>query len=609
MSRRSLNERGVVAVVMALVTCLVLIPLSALAVDVGIQRVARRDMQAVADVVALDLARQLTNKALSTYSTSALQVLADASLARNAENVGSGTGAAKANLTIELGTTDYHNYGSSSYFTPATDPATVPTAVRVGATARVGFGLATALPNGGFSGGSATRYAIAVGQPSACFTLGSYAAALDSAGSALLSPLNSLLGLNLSLISYQGLANASLNLSEIAVDTSIGSVDALLGSNVTIGTFTAAAISALQRQNSPSNAVAITALQAIRVSGIDLSKKVDVAKLISLQSSDSAALLSNISVLDLVAGAIQVANGAHAIDISSLNIAGITGGVTVTEGAKMACGAPNDTVKAHATASQIQANLNVPLSFPTGSSVLGLTVTGSASVSGGIGNASGQLVAPPAIVCAAGTTASPDTYRVDVNGGLLGLGVQANLNINGTVSTGLLGGLLDLLLGVLVKVEFVNVGVTLGTAAPGTSGSTQHADLKVPQNQANTTTTAGRGVPVKTGSAYGGLTTIPTVTTTTATSGQIKITTTGLLGLGSPVTTTIDLSRGGSVGTLINTLLGTVNGVLSTVVNTTLVPTLNNLLTPLATLLGLNAGGADVYSEARPSCNGAKLTG
>ena len=47
------------AIMVAIITCFAVIPLAAYAVDIGVQRVARRDIQAVADVVALDLARQL----------------------------------------------------------------------------------------------------------------------------------------------------------------------------------------------------------------------------------------------------------------------------------------------------------------------------------------------------------------------------------------------------------------------------------------------------------------------------------------------------------------------------------------------------------------------
>ncbi|MGN6161684.1 MAG: pilus assembly protein TadG-related protein, partial [Marmoricola sp.] len=71
------------AVVIALLTCFVVIPLGALAVDIGMQRVARSDMQSVADVVALDMARLMQTGGTPTTA------LATASAARTAGSVGS----------------------------------------------------------------------------------------------------------------------------------------------------------------------------------------------------------------------------------------------------------------------------------------------------------------------------------------------------------------------------------------------------------------------------------------------------------------------------------------------------------------------------------------
>ena len=50
------GERGAIIPMVAMLL-VVLIPSTALAVDLGMQRVVRRDMQAMADVVALDLVR------------------------------------------------------------------------------------------------------------------------------------------------------------------------------------------------------------------------------------------------------------------------------------------------------------------------------------------------------------------------------------------------------------------------------------------------------------------------------------------------------------------------------------------------------------------------
>ena len=53
--RRRRDERGAIIPMMAMLL-VVLIPSTAIAVDLGMQRVVRRDMQALADVVALAVA-------------------------------------------------------------------------------------------------------------------------------------------------------------------------------------------------------------------------------------------------------------------------------------------------------------------------------------------------------------------------------------------------------------------------------------------------------------------------------------------------------------------------------------------------------------------------
>lgn len=586
---RRRGERGAMAVAIALITCFMLIPIAALAVDIGVQRVARRDAQSDADIVALDLSRQLDGRPYAVLNP-LMQGLANQSLARN--NV---TG---MSVSVALGNVNTAAYNPSSpyaYFTPITTG--VPSAVEVTITGSVSFSL-----RGG--SGTVSRSAIGTALATACYDLGSYAAAISSGDSTLLAPLNGLLGLNLSLISYQGLAGANVTLAGLAADSNIGSVSQLFSGNITLDNFTAAAISVLNSQNNPGNAVAISALQTIRASGINLSKKVNIANMLSVQQTDNAALASNMNVLDLISGAIQVANGAHAVSISNLNVAGITGGITVTQGIQHRCGVVNDA-STIANASQITASLNAPLTFPTGSSVLGLTVSGNVSVAGGIGNAKGQLVGPPPVTCNAGTTANPDTYQVNVSGGLLGLGVAANVTLNGSVSTGLLGGLVDSLLGAIGSVKFNNVTISLGAGDPGTSTNTQSVSLQVPQNALNT---SPRGTPKTTGSGTGLPNPVQGITTATAISGSIVVHTNGILGIIGAKDTTVSLTYGPVAG-LISTLLGTLNSTLTSVVNNTLVTNLNALLVPLSKLLGVNAAGADVYSEYRPACNGAKLIG
>lgn len=203
---RRRDESGVVAVVVALITCFTLLPLAAFAVDIGVQRVARRDMQAVADVVALDLARELDGR---TYSQlhAGLQARADRSAARN-RHVGE-----PAVVRAELGTVDpaaYDPRDQDAHFTPiSSDAGGVPNAVRVTASTSVDFSIA-----GGRGG--ATRSAIAQAG-TACFKLGSYALGLTSASSPLL---NALIGdaLGVGVLGYTGLANANVSLLGLAAE-------------------------------------------------------------------------------------------------------------------------------------------------------------------------------------------------------------------------------------------------------------------------------------------------------------------------------------------------------------------------------------------------------
>lgn len=601
--RRRADERGAVAVLTSFVM-VVVIAVAALVVDIGVQRVSRRDMQALSDVVALDLGRMINGRTAADVRTgtagfTSLASAKGASVDRNDDLVVGTPGTIVVTpYLVKLDASGAYTNGSNGLPVEVGSGA-VPDAVVVISTTQVSFGFGSAI---GLSSGSTTRRAVGTAQSSACFTMGSYAAALESGGSSLLGPLNNLLGLNLQLVSYQGLAGANVTLADLAAQTTLGSVDQLLTGTVTLGNFTVAAIKVLQNQDATGNSAAITALQAIQATA-NLNEPIRIGDVVAIQSGDSAALQSQLNVLDLISGGLLVADGNHALSTQGLNVAGITGDLYVTQGIQRACGVPNDPL-VKASASQIAASLRVPISFPTGSSVLGLSVTGSATVSGGIGNAEGRLVAPPPVACNLGTAASPDTYRVDVNGGLLGLGVRADLVLNGTVSTGLLSGLVDGLLGSIVQVTFNDVRISLGSNAPGVSTNLQHADLKVPQNAYNMTP---RGTPIKTGSAYGGIGTVPNVTTTTVLSGSITVKTGGLLGIGGQ-TNTVGLNYG-PIGGLVSTVLSSTNSTLNSVVNSTLVPNLNNLLTPLAQLLGLNAGGADVFSVSRPTCNGARLVG
>jgi uncharacterized membrane protein len=108
----------------------VLIGASALAVDLGQLRVGRVDMQALADVVALDLAREVDGRQTQVIQADPAWAQARVqSVARNNQTFGTAP-----TVTAQLGTFST----ATGTFTPTTG-AVVPTAVRVTASTSVDF--------------------------------------------------------------------------------------------------------------------------------------------------------------------------------------------------------------------------------------------------------------------------------------------------------------------------------------------------------------------------------------------------------------------------------------------------------------------------------------
>jgi uncharacterized membrane protein len=319
------------AIVLALVTCLVVVPLGALAVDIGQQRVARSDMQALADMVALDLARNLNGGTLGSYSMSGLQRQASTDAARNDTTVGS-----PPTLGVELGTTDATRFGTSGYFTEVTDPNAVPTAVRVTAGTTVSFGLARALPGGGVGSGSASRSAIASASPSGCFSIGSFALGIESGSSALLTALfDNNLAINGQVIGYEGLADTDVTLGALMAAAKVGTVSQL--ADVKASAFFTDLASSTIADN------ASLMLLGLIGGSSELDPTLTVGDLIDLTGAGADVLDSQVNLLDLVSNSLAVSNGANFVDaptgVSIAGLAGLKVGLQVIERPRMACGA------------------------------------------------------------------------------------------------------------------------------------------------------------------------------------------------------------------------------------------------------------------------------
>lgn len=570
---RRRREEGAVAIFLALTVCFVIVPLAGLAVDIGMQRLARSDLQTVADVTATDMARVLGSGGTPTNA------MATASATRNIGVVGT-TPTLKVYLGYISPTPVYTSSQSrgcdgdpyDTYFTTPTAQH-LANAVVVTASNQVSFAI-----NPG--SGGACRSAIAEVNGTSCFSLGSYAAVVKSGDSSILAPLNSIFGLNLSLLSYQNIAGAHLTLAQLAANTRFGTATQLLTGNIHVGDLVSAMIDVLKAQDPVGNAAAITALTSTLAMASTLSP-ISWSNLLNISATDTAALNTSFSVLDLLAGSILLADGQHAVDIPNVwaNVAGTgetsNANLYVQQGASGACGVPN-TVQASAVNSQMQGyvkfvKMNSPsinigvANFKTG------VGTGEFDVS--IAPAHAQLISPPPVVCGNGTAAKPTTFSVQVSSSLASVGLTTQLPVSGQVS--ILGlGVVTLNLIVDVNVSTVN------------SGGSSIANLSIPPND---TTPVSTGSPIRIDPAT------VAITIDTASSATV---------LGLPISLANPL--------LSSTLSAITAGVQSTFVVKTVVPLANNLNSlvtgPLAKLLGLDVGGADVYG-LNANCNLPQVVG
>lgn len=305
MSRRR-DERGATAVLVAVVTVALVVPLAAFAVDLGMQRVARRDMQAIADAVALDMGRELDGRMRSTIKNAAAwkDAIAGAVERTAGPALGGGDGAVEVDpaqgndgpatatvagsplqVQVRMG-----RLADDGTFEPAGN-TDVPTAVRVVAETHIDYAIAQGQ-------GGAGRSAVAVAQGGACFSIGSWAARLRS-GESELGPLLDTLGtqLDLDLIDYQALADAEVTLVYLlGAETSVGTVRELIAGDelITLGEWTAAMASVLP-DDAPSEVT--TPLAGVTVDDV----MVRVSDLIHLGTEGPVGLESSLNVLDLLA--------------------------------------------------------------------------------------------------------------------------------------------------------------------------------------------------------------------------------------------------------------------------------------------------------------------
>ena len=548
--RRDRDERGAVAVVVA-AFALVMVLIAAFAIDLGIQRVARRDMQSLADIVALDLVRELDGRTVEDLSP-VMPDLAAQSVERNEGTLGD-----EPDLDVRLGELD-----EEGAFVELTDDEDVPTAVRVVAQTAVGFAFIS-------GSGGATRSAIADLDSGACFKLGSVGVGLDTKRSALL---NSLIGdalgssVNLSLASYQGLANASIALADLVDVTSlgVGTVDELLTTEVSLAGLYNASATVLDNQGKTAQADIFQAL-ALQVGPVP---KVTLGDLLSAETGNGAAANAAFNALDLLYGSALLSNGESFVEVPSLGInlgiVTLTGSVRVGQPAKQGCGRVD---KATATTQQVETNLDGNIASLPGVNALSIIKINTTTIAIddlaiNAASASGTLKSAQ---CGQPSETDPDRISVFATPGL----VQVDGDLAIRLGADLIGGLVKLV---------INIPATINadSSAPGQLVPMTFESL-ADYSVAHPAGSAGVGL------GPSAITLDTAHTTVTAT----------LLGF--------PFNLGGTLAGIVNALSGILGSLTSSLNNAVILPLLNTL--------GVRLASADVYGVPRPLCGEPALRG
>jgi hypothetical protein len=591
------DERGAVGIFVAVIMVPVLLMTAAFTVDLGVQRVARVDMQSLADVVALDLAWELDGSTAASLEP-LMQTRAAASLARNSGTVGSIDG--DPILEPVLGQM------VDGVFV-AVSGSEVPTAVRVTASTDVAFAFAGIT---GVAGGDVTRSAISTASSGACFRLGSFAAALSTGDSALNGVFESLmqdaLGVNLKAIGYQGLATSYVGLDALAIELGAGTVDALVSQgNISVASLLSASSRVLSNQGDTAAAAAMGTIATRVTAGLTL----NFGDLLSI--GDGSSVSSSINALDLLGSAgfavgTEVANGNNFLDTGVVwSDPWLSKGdvkLSVIEAPQQACGRPGGGVTARTAQIELETNLALELS---GEKISGLDVRTSdgtnksnIQVRAVVASATGTLTG---MRCGSGTDSSPEEIRVrvDSQGTSASIAVdfllQGEISTNGILSAAFLSSLnLDPLATVSLDLNLaVEAGAVLATGPQSATGETVYR--VPPRNYFDPEPSLGSGDAVS----------IPApsdVDFAAASTARLKVK------LPLLPATYIDLTLDQlNLSGIVNDVLNGNNRVAISLANA--VENVNEALEPVSALLGLKLNGSDLFGVPRPACGLPRLVG
>lgn len=559
------DERGAVALITAAMASL-LILVAALAVDLGMQRVVRADAQAVADVAALDMARELAT--LSPGSQEWRDALAE-SLTRNDRNLGERPATAPGAdwvCTVHICAVAEAGWVNADHvFAAGTAPTGQRTAVRVRTTAEIDFALAAGI------GGASREAVAAVVQPAVCYSVGTRTLALNTSRSALSPLLDHILRVDLGAAGHTGIVAAkdvSVPLADVVVPLQVGSLSQLLSTEIALDDLIALTAAAVRAEG---DAVAASALEAVTLGASDLGLR--LGDILDLGSGGAAGLTGEVNVLDLLTAAIVAAGGDHAV-AGHLLAPGATGvSVTVIEPPRIACGSPVDTPRPTARSAQVRLRVQAPLGA---TSALGVTQGGvDLSVEAGSGEAT--LV---------GMSCVPEAATFDVTTGALTLVAPVAPRTGQVMARVTLAKFLDFIpaLGWVLRQALNLLGLDPVGLDIRLSGSV--ASASVP------------GVAV----AYPARPSLPPTTVVTGTHSTLNLDAAQVtLATGQDGLATL-------LGALLNpTLEGILTGVAAPLVETVVDPLVTAVVQPVLRALGMELGVTELEMQGRPACTPVEL--
>jgi uncharacterized membrane protein len=456
--RKQDGERGAVLPVVVL-SLGFLIVMTAFTVDLGRLMLRRRDLQSVADVVALDLARRVDGRTVDQIQADPTWVgQQQLSTDRNDFPI-SGT----RSLDVQLG-----HVTSSRQFVRDFG-ASIPNAVRVTAFDHVDYYFAP-------GGGNANRFATALGNaPTTSCPTCMGAAALDyQIGSFLASGsftpervtlLNRVFSaafggssVNIDAVSYQGLAAGTFTLRQVTGQMALGSPNDFFAGSVNARRFLQASAQALAANGG--SAAAVSALNTLAAtvgstSTFSGGSLIGRGSQFSVVSGKGSAADVSMNVLNLIQGTAFLINGTNLISVPSLSL-GIPSLTTtdiqlsVIEGPRVVLGA---RVGDPTTTSQVQLVLTTVVDKDMSARIAGGRITGSITVNTTAGSATGT---PTQLACPSNAAGVPASAVINVTASPVTAVASETLTLAATV--------------LLSSTNVLSTTVTNATVATTTSG-------------------------------------------------------------------------------------------------------------------------------------------